>query len=206
MDATGLVNALADPSRRQVVAALLLGANDARSAQEASGLPRREVIMALSRLEQLGMVETGSDGTSVVLEAVFDRAARQVASDRRMHPGREVTENGDDHERVGDGGVNDGILPALPSAQQRELSRCFRGGRLVHLPRKHAKRRLVLDHLVQDFEPGRRYSEREVNLVLLAYTDDHVTIRRYLIDEGFLDRSQGEYWRSGGTVSVEVSC
>ncbi len=31
---------------------------------------------------------------------------------------------------------------------------------------------------------------------------DHLTLRRYLVDEGFLDRRESTYWRSGGTFEV----
>jgi hypothetical protein len=30
---------------------------------------------------------------------------------------------------------------------------------------------------------------------------DTATLRRYLVDEGLLDRAGGEYWRIGGTVT-----
>jgi hypothetical protein len=62
----------------------------------------------------------------------------------------------------------------------------------------------VLEHLVQAFEPGRRYPEREVDAVLraLAACVDHATLRRYLVDHGLLDREGGEYWRSGGWIDV----
>lgn len=32
--------------------------------------------------------------------------------------------------------------------------------------------------------------------------DDFAALRRYLVDEGFLARRDGYYWRSGGTVHV----
>jgi hypothetical protein len=31
---------------------------------------------------------------------------------------------------------------------------------------------------------------------------DHVTVRRYLVDEELLSRDGGVYWRTGGPVSV----
>jgi hypothetical protein len=30
----------------------------------------------------------------------------------------------------------------------------------------------------------------------------HAALRRYLVDEGFLDRDHGRYWRTGGRVDV----
>ena len=48
------------------------------------------------------------------------------------------------------------------------------------------------------FEPGVHYSERTVSRFLAALHPDYAALRRYLVDEGFLDRRDGEYWRSGG--------
>jgi len=49
------------------------------------------------------------------------------------------------------------------------------------------------------FPPGRRYPEREVNQILRDIHEDYVTLRRYLIEYGFLERTQdcGEYWVKG---------
>jgi hypothetical protein len=75
-----------------------------------------------------------------------------------------------------------------------------RDGRLLTVPAKRAKRLVVLDHLAQLFEPGERYPEPEVNRRLRAVHDDVAMLRRYLVDEGFLAREAGFYWRSGGSV------
>lgn len=73
-------------------------------------------------------------------------------------------------------------------------------GRLITVPAKRAKRLLVLDRLAQLFEPGERYPEAEVNRRLRTVHDDVAMLRRYLVDEGFLDREGGVYWRIGGSV------
>jgi hypothetical protein len=73
-------------------------------------------------------------------------------------------------------------------------------GRLAVMPTRRAKRLAVLDHVAQSFEPGRTYREPQVDEVLKRIHDDHAALRRYLVDEGFLTRDGGVYWRSGGTV------
>jgi hypothetical protein len=79
-------------------------------------------------------------------------------------------------------------------------------GRLVRLPAKRVRRRRVLEHIAGSIEPGRRFPEREIDAVLRAWCAggevDHVTVRRYLVDEGLLSRENGVYWRSGGWVDV----
>ena len=82
------------------------------------------------------------------------------------------------------------------------LRQYFRGGRLTEMPAKRSKRLAVLDRLALEFDIGVRYREREVNEVLRRFADDHATLRRYLVDEGFLSRDRGEYWRSGGRVEL----
>jgi hypothetical protein len=74
-------------------------------------------------------------------------------------------------------------------------------GRLAVVPTRRSKLLVVLDHVAQRFEPGRRYAESEVNEVLTGFHDDYAALRRYLVDEHFLSREAGVYWRSGGTVS-----
>jgi hypothetical protein len=82
------------------------------------------------------------------------------------------------------------------------VARFIEDGRLVTMPTKHSKRLLVLDRIAQEFELGRTYPEAEVNEVLRRYHDDYAALRRYLVDEAFLTRDGGVYWRSGGTVEV----
>ncbi|MEN9645645.1 MAG: hypothetical protein RL238_2314 [Actinomycetota bacterium] len=78
----------------------------------------------------------------------------------------------------------------------------MRDGRIVTIPSKHSKRLLLLDWLAQDFEPGRRYSEQMVNLVIGQRHADTAALRRYLVDEGFMEREAGVYWRAGGSTDV----
>ena len=75
-------------------------------------------------------------------------------------------------------------------------------GRLTTIPTKHSKLLVVLDHLAQEFEPGRRYPEPEVNDILGRLHPDHAALRRYLVENQFMARKDGVYWRSGGSVDV----
>jgi hypothetical protein len=75
-------------------------------------------------------------------------------------------------------------------------------GRLRTIPTKHAKLLVVLDHLAQDFEPGRRYPEAEVNDILQGFHPDYAALRRYLVENDFMTRENNVYWRSGGSFEV----
>jgi hypothetical protein len=86
--------------------------------------------------------------------------------------------------------------------RDKVLQSFFRDGRLQQIPRAHEKRRVVLDFLAAQFEPGVTYPEREVNFVLMKFHPDCAALRRYLVDEEFLERRDGIYWRAGGTFDV----
>jgi hypothetical protein len=75
-------------------------------------------------------------------------------------------------------------------------------GSLHTIPSKNAKLLVVLDRIAQEFEPGQRYEEADVNLVLRRMHPDYAALRRYLVENGFLTRESGRYWRSGGTFDV----
>ncbi|MEC0241374.1 DUF2087 domain-containing protein [Paenibacillus dokdonensis] len=69
-------------------------------------------------------------------------------------------------------------------------------GPLTSFPKQEKRRVTVLRHMAGDFEQGRIYSEKEVNQVIEARYADFVTMRRYLIEYGFMDRlpDGSEYW------------
>jgi hypothetical protein len=80
--------------------------------------------------------------------------------------------------------------------------RFFRDGRLTAIPAKRKARLAVLDLLAQHFEPGLLYPEVQVNSTLRRFHADCAALRRQLVDEGFLERRAGVYWRAGGTFDI----
>lgn len=96
--------------------------------------------------------------------------------------------------------------PALTDAlaNRDAILRAFIGadGRLSSIPTKLTKRLIILDHIAQSFEPGVRYTEAEVNDVMHGFHADHAALRRYLVENEFLERGAGLYWRAGGTTDA----
>ena len=45
------------------------------------------------------------------------------------------------------------------------------------------------------FQPGKPYTEREVNIILADFHDDFCTLRRDMIGERLLARDHQVYWR-----------
>ncbi len=69
-------------------------------------------------------------------------------------------------------------------------------GRFTAFPTQEKKFLVLLRHVLRDFQPGVRYSEKKVNEILSRYSDDTATLRRSLVEFGFMDREGGgrDYW------------
>ncbi|MBP3704987.1 MAG: DUF2087 domain-containing protein [Clostridia bacterium] len=71
--------------------------------------------------------------------------------------------------------------------------------RLKVFSKKEKKKIVILRRVTAQFEPNRQYTEPEVNAILKAIWDDFATMRRYLIEYGYLDRTKDgkTYWKRG---------
>jgi hypothetical protein len=165
-----------DPLRLAILGRAAVGPVDAEALAAELHEDPRKVLREAGRL-----VETGLVGRDFRLDRV---ALRRIA------------------QALPQAAPADPVLLEGPwtAEEARQLAQFFSGSRLVSLPTGRGKRRLVLERLVQEFEPGLRYTEREVNSILQVFYPDHTTLRRYLVDEGLLTRAEGVYWRTGGRV------
>ncbi len=98
----------------------------------------------------------------------------------------------------------DRVPPAQARHRRDAVLRAFLDddGRLRSIPARHGKRLVVLDFLAQAFDVGVRYDEADVVAILRRSHPDTAALRRYLVEDGFLSREAGVYWRSGGTVET----
>ncbi len=70
-----------------------------------------------------------------------------------------------------------------------------RDGRLKEIPAQRKKRQAVLRRILAEFQPGKRYSEKQVNTIIGQFHEDTATLRRELIGYGWLKRENSVYWR-----------
>ena len=181
-EAATLLGLLADDDRLRTVAALVLHPGPATMADvtAASGLDVRRAATALSRLANAGVVDQAGDAY-ILRPEVFREAHLSMGHEAAPAP----------------------VDSGLGADADRVLRVFVRDGRLTQIPAVHSKRLVVLDWLANMFEPGRAYPEPEVNETLKAVHPDFAALRRYLVDEEFLHRRDGFYWRAGGTFAVD---
>lgn len=68
--------------------------------------------------------------------------------------------------------------------------------RLKLFPPKEKHKVVILAKIAELLELGKSYDEKELNTILKMVFDDHITLRRYLIMYGFMERKQdgSRYW------------
>lgn len=80
--------------------------------------------------------------------------------------------------------------------RKKVIDTFFEYGKLKSIPMQKKKERIILEEIVKSFEPGHRYTEREVNIILADFHDDFCTLRRDMIGEKLLARDHQIYWRT----------
>lgn len=82
------------------------------------------------------------------------------------------------------------------NAYDRKVLRDYmEDGRLKSIPRQWKKRDVIVRYLAEQFEPGQRYTEKEVNEIISRTYEDYATFRRELIDGRYMARDREVYWR-----------
>ena len=179
-DPADIVRVVADPLRLALLGRAAEGKVELDEVARSFGIAKRKVAEAVGKLRAAGLIDQD-------MRLIADRLQSIAAS----LPTAE--------------GVAASITAGPWSDEERHiLSRFFSGTRLTEIPSSRHKRQIVLERLAQEFEPGHRYQERDVNFALQLFHADYAALRRYMVDEGLLTRADGVYWRSGGRYPTSL--
>lgn len=163
-----------DPVRLTILGAAASGTLELDEVERTHGIDRRTVLKAYGSLKAAGLINDDDRLVTGVLKEIGAALPGDPVADPT-------------------------IVEGEWSQDEREvLARFFSGTRLDSIPTQRSKRLVVLERLAQEFEPGLRYREQEVNFTLQLFHADYAALRRYLVDEGYLTRAEGVYWRTGG--------
>lgn len=169
--------ALADESRLKIVGLLANGERSVDELADALRLKAPTISHHLAKLRDAGLVQMRAEGTAHLYR--LDVAVlRQMSKDILTPEG--IASLGDNVE--GD------------AWDRKVLRQSFDGDRLKQIPVSRKKRDVVLNWLAGRFAPGVRYIEREVNEIIKRHHEDSATLRRELINGGWMERENGVYW------------
>ena len=176
-----IFKALADPNRLRLLGLLAEQPLSVEQLAEIVGLSASTVSHHLARLAEAGLVSARPESYYNVYRsetAVLQRLAPSLLGSEAL-PGMAAELDSGAYDRMV---VKNYSLP---------------GGKLKTIPAQRKKLEAVLRRMAQDFEPGLRYSERQVNDILRRYHDDTATLRRELVGSKLMEREGGggEYWR-----------
>lgn len=178
------LKALSDASRLRIVGLLADGRRmSVEQLAAALSLTPGTVVHHLKRLREAGLVES---------------QPRPPYVDYSLRIGRLGQIGGELHRMAQEqaGGSSESMArPAWANAEEgRTLRAFFDGERLLSVPAQHAKRLTVLRYLAEAvFERKRKYPEKELNQLLAVRHPDAASLRRYLVDEGFMTRKSSVY-------------
>lgn len=177
--------ALGDTTRLRILGLLAERPLTGVELVECLGVGAPTVSHHMARLTAVGLVTVRRHGQHRIYEldgrelAALARAASGPQVDQRVHgdldPGASRHEVQEERERA------------------KVIRDFFAGDRLKQIPAQRKKRVVVLQHLMRWFDPDRSYTEREVNDLLRQAHEDVATLRRELVDYGYLTRAGGVY-------------
>lgn len=185
-----MLKALADDSRLSIVWQLNNTEITVGDLAEKINLGEPTVSHHLARLSEVGLVTLRMAGNQRFYSlnasglALFKRLAANIEALAPL-PEPVVSDNS--------------WIDALGwSAEDAQILRDHtRNGQLTRLPNKQKKTEVVIRWLATKFQPDTLYSEAEVNAILkTVYEPDYVSLRRDLVDFGYLrrERGGGKYW------------
>jgi hypothetical protein len=170
------VKALSNVDRLRIIGVLSQGRATRDEITSRLSLPLREAFNHLAFLEHVGVV-SHKDGIFELQPDHLEMLARShLALERPSYvPAPEL----DQKSRK--------VLKAHLNAD----------GSIKQVPLQPVKLRVILDYLVQAFEPGVDYTEKEVNTIIKRFNEDFAGLRRDLIEAGLLARESdgSRYWR-----------
>jgi biotin operon repressor len=172
------LKALADTNRLKMIGLLAQRPYSGEELSAMLGLKASTISHHLARLSAVGLVSARAEGYYNMYrldQAALQKIRRLFSHTDLVTAAAGVDVAGYDRKVVADFSRPDGSLKEIP-AQRKKLE-------------------AILRHVVRDFEPGRRYSEKQVNQTLSRYHEDTASLRRELVGIKLMQRAGGEYWR-----------
>jgi len=171
---------LANENRLKIIG---LVTGQERSVEEISSLLNLKeptVSHHMARLKKIGLVDMRSDGNTHLYRLnsnALQRMNKDIFTTRQLSV---MTE-----------GIN------FDAWERKVLNTFIEGDQIKAIPVSRKKRQVILEWLVNKFEKGTKYPEKEVNEVISRYHPDYATLRREFIMNRMMEREGGGgvYWR-----------
>lgn len=191
-DFLALLKALADEQRLTMLGLMNWQERTVKELAEFLSLSEATVSHHISKLRNAGLLNIRMAGTQhfyMVNDTRLSAFKHYVAQIERPVVERQVT--------ISDEAWID-ALEGWSEKDKKVLRDYTFNEKLTQIPAKDAKWIIILRWIASKFEIDVRYTEREINAVILEIHPDYATIRRNMIAYGFMERERGGvyYWRT----------
>lgn len=174
-----LAAALLDTDRLRIAGMLAGGAANRMELSQATGLSHRDLLRQLDMLRQFDIVKLEEPAPRNP-----DQYSRYELNKEAFRAARQAM------------GKYKGVKPRPTDSREMTLATFMPGGKLTNMPHKQEQILTVLGEIARKFSADRQYSEREVNVILEEVNEDYCSMRRYLVDYGYLSRTGGIYTKN----------
>jgi hypothetical protein len=160
MEPKRIIGLLADEEKFKIIAAVSLGANTIEKIAAMTGAGKPDILKSILKIETSGLIGKTDQAGYTVHLDILQGLIKNISDDKNKKPAASL------------------------------LDRFMKEGKLVTYPRAPKDQLLVLNHIIELFEYGRPYPEKEVNEKIKTVNPDYAAMRRYLFDGGFFSRER----------------
>ena len=174
------MKALADSNRLKIIGLLARQKYSVEELAALLDLKAPTISHHLSKLAEVGLVTARAEGYYSVYQ--LEQQALEAAARSFFSPEQIAAVA----EEVDLGAYNRKVLAHF----------CLPDGGLKEIPAQRKKLEIILQYVLKAFQPGVKYTEKQVNETLSRFHADTATLRRELVGCGLMKRAGGggDYW------------
>ena len=173
-----IFKSLSDMSRLRIIQSLIRGEMYTELLAERLNLTPSTVSFHMKKLEEAGLVASRKEQYYTVYSLNHD-----LLKESLFNIASAEAEQSDDQQK------------REKEYRRKVINSFFEYGKLHSIPVQRKKKLICYEVIAENFVPGRVYSEKELNEIIIPIHEDYCTIRRDMIGEGILRREGSNYIR-----------
>lgn len=178
--------ALADPTRIRMLILLSEGELNGQALAQRLSVTPATITHHATKLRAASLIRERRDKNTIYfsLDDYFIRNNGSATADLIYRRGAE--------------GNSAEVDPAAAEQQKKTRASVLKSfvaadGRLKSIPAQLKKKLIVLEEMVKQLEPGRKYEEKEINEFIKTFHEDFATLRREFVMHQYMFREDGIY-------------
>lgn len=165
-------------SRLKIIGHLANGEKSVGELADLLALKEPTVSHHLSELKGIGLVDARAEGTMRIYQ-LNAKALESISKDIFAQPNLAAL-----------------VKSSELTDEERVLRTWVKNGRIVDIPAQEKKKQILIRWVAGHIDPARCWTEKEFSEWLKQFNEDYAFLRRYLVDNHYMARENGIYWRT----------